>query len=265
MRQFYLKQQKKEYDVKKKIKVQCNASTDEISRRKKFLELFKSSPIPDNEILANLGLFMKRQDMSGILFKNEVYKKILDVHGIVVEFGVRWGQNLALFESFRGIYEPFNHSRRIVGFDTFEGFPSVHKKDGNAGIISKGAYPVTAGYKNYLEEVLNYHEQESPISNIRKYDLIKGDAVVEIKKYLAGNPETIIALAYFDFDIYKPTKECLKAIIKHLTKGSIIVFDQLNVHHFPGETLALKEVLGLDKFCIRRCPYSSVVSYIVIE
>mgnify|MGYP003971701973 CR=1 FL=1 len=28
---------------------------------------------------------------------NEIYKKIIDVHGVIMEFGTRWGQNLALF------------------------------------------------------------------------------------------------------------------------------------------------------------------------
>lgn len=249
----------------KQIKIRCNASKGEVSRREELVKLFKQCPIPDNEILLNLGLFIKRQDLSNILFKNEIYKKIIDVHGIIMEFGVRWGQNLALFESFRGIYEPFNYNRKIVGFDTFEGFPSVHVKDGGSDIIVKGAYTVTAGYMEYLDKILSYHEQESPVSHLKKYELIKGDASVTIKKFLDENPETIIALAYFDLDIYEPTKECLQTIKKHLTRGSILGFDQLNVHNFPGETLALKEVLGLDKYRITKSQYSPVQTYIKIE
>ena len=87
---------------------------------------------------------------------------------------------------------------------------------------------------------------------MKKYAIVKGNAVVEIHKYLKENPETIIALAYFDFDIYEPTLEWLKAIAPHLTKGSVLGFDELNLHNFPGETLALKEILGLDKYSIRR-------------
>ena len=51
-------------------------------------------------------------------------------------------------------------------------------------------------------------------------------------------------MAYFDFDIYEPTKECLKLIKDHITKGTIIGIDELNTSDFPGETVALKEVLG---------------------
>jgi len=247
------------------IRTICYSSKSETSMRGKILELFKNCPIPEDEILSNLGLFIKRQNLSNILFMDELYKKILSTHGIVMEFGVRWGQNLALLESLRGIYEPFNHTRKIIGFDTFKGFPTINEKDGKSGIASVGAYSVTKRYEDYLDKILDYHEHESPISHIKKYQLIKGDAVIEIKKYLKQNPETIVALAYFDFDIYEPTKSCLEAIRGHLTKGSIIGFDELNMHDFPGETIALKEVFGLDRYRIIRTPFTSTQSHIVIE
>ena len=250
----------------KNIKVSSYASKEEASQREELFKLFRQCPIPDNEILSNLGLFLKRQSLTRILFMNSLYKIALDTHGIVIEFGVRWGQNLALFESFRGMYEPYNHNRKIVGFDTFEGFPSIDEKDGQADECKVGAFSVTEGYEEYLEQILNYHEQESPISHIKKFQLVKGDAAVEIVRYLNDNPETVIALAYFDLDLYTPTKKCLEAIIPHLTKGSVVGFDELNAHAFPGETLALKEALGLDKYKIVQSPYiSGACSYIVID
>lgn len=241
------------------------STEEEISLREIPKRLIHSGRIPDDELLQNLGLFINRQSMSRILFMNEMYKKIIDVHGVVIEFGVRWGQNLALFENFRGIYEPFNHNRKIIGFDTFEGFASIDTKDGKDEIIREGSYSVTENYMEDLVQILDYHEKESPISHLKKYELVKGDATSTIHKYLSDNPHTIIALAYFDFDIYKPTYECLKAIKPHLTKGSVLAFDELNCSNFPGETIALKEVLGLDKFKIQRIPFSPLTAFIVIE
>ena len=72
-------------------------------------------------------------------------------------------------------------------------------------------------------------------------------------------------MAYFDFDIYKPTFECLNAIKDHLTKGSVIGFDELNHSTFPGETVAFKEVFGLSKYKIRRNIFSPTQSYIIID
>lgn len=250
---------------KNQIKVASASASSEREKRLEFFNLFQTCPIPENEMLNNLGLFLNRQTLSRILFFHELYKKIVNVHGVVVEFGVRWGQNLALFESFRGMYEPYNYNRKILGFDTFAGFPSIHKKDGLADVITEGAYSVTPNYKEYLERILSYHEQESPVSHLKKFELVKGDATVTLEKYLMDNPETIIALAYFDFDIYEPTKRCLDLIKGHLTKGSVIGFDELNCHIFPGETLAIKEVFGLDRYRIVRSPLSPLSSYIVIE
>ncbi len=250
---------------KKNIEIKRNISEDEKSRGENFFNLFNNSPIPDSEIQLNLGLYINRQNLSRIIFMHDLYKKIVNTTGVVMEFGCRWGQNLALFQSFRGMYEPYNYNRKIIGFDTFEGFQSLHEKDGKAKIIKKGSYSVTDNYTEHLEMVLSHHERESPISHIKKYEIIKGDATVTLEKYLKEHPETIIAFAYFDFDIYAPTKKCLSLIKNHITKGTVLGFDELNWPYYPGETLALKEVFGLDKYRIQRSPLCPTPSFIVIE
>lgn len=249
----------------KKIRTVSLGPGQENKLRKNLVKLFKKCPIPEDELFSNIGLFLSRHQLSRILFINDIYKNILNSHGVVMEFGVRWGQNMGLFEALRGVYEPFNLTRKIIGFDTFEGFPSVHEKDGNDNIASKGGYGVTKNYEKYLKQILDYHEKMNPNPHVKKYELVKGNAINEIDKYFKKHPETIIALAYFDFDLYEPTKKCLEAIKSRLSKGSIIAFDELNSTHFPGETLALKEVFGLNKFKIIRSPYSQLQSYVVFK
>jgi hypothetical protein len=247
------------------IKITTLASDSELEKRKKFLELYKECPIPENEILSNIGLFEKRQEITKQLFLNEIYREIVNVHGVIIEFGVRWGQNLVTLNNLRAIYEPYNYNRKIIGFDTFDGFPVVAPEDGTNEIIKAGAFSVTKDYGSYLEEVLNYHESECPMSHIKKNYIVKGDATVEFEKYLNDNPETIVAFAYFDFDIYTPTKKCLELLKQHLTKGSVIGFDELNDHKFPGETLALKEAFGLNRYKIQRNMFSCMQSFLIIE
>ena len=233
--------------------------------RKQLLTLFRDTPIPDNELFANLGLFLSRWQLCRMLYMADLYKLILGVHGNIFEFGCRWGQNLALFSSLRAIHEPFNLSRKIVGFDTFSGFPSVDAKDGADPIAAVGHYATSAGYEAHLSQILNYHEQINPNPHIKKFELVKGDASVEAERYFAANPHTIVALAYFDFDLYKPTLRCLELVREHMTKGSVLAFDELNMEEFPGETLALKEVFGLARYKIQRNPNSQFQSYIVID
>ena len=236
---------------------------DEKSAHQDLVGLFRECPIPEAERVNNLGVFMKRQALTRLIFMYELYRKILPVHGIIAEFGVRWGQNMALFQNFRGMLEPFNYNRRIVGFDTFSGFPSV--SDNDPGHAKEGGMNVTADYQDFLERLLACHEQFNPIPNIRKHQLVKGDATKTCKRYLEEHPETIIAFAYFDFDIYEPTKVCLELCKDRFTKGSVIGFDEINNPNWPGETVALKEVLGLASYRIQRVPYMPTSSFIVIE
>lgn len=241
------------------------SSSEEQDNRRGFLELYKSCPIDETEILSNLGLFEKRQEFTKKLFFYELYKQILNVHGVIIEFGTRWGQNLVTLNNLRGALEPYNYSRKIIGFDTFEGFKGVSENDGNHEVVRDGAFNVTANYEEYLQQVLSYQESESPLAHIKKNFVVKGDAVKKLEEYLIEHPETIIAFAYFDFDIYEPTKKCLSLIRKHVTKGTIIGFDELVDPHFPGETIALREVLGTDNFSVKRFNFGAIQSYIVFE
>jgi len=50
-----------------------------------------------------------------------------------------------------------------------------------------------------------------------------------------------------------------------MVKGSIIVFDELNAELYPGETLAVEEVIGLKNLKIQRFEFDSYVSYVIIR
>ncbi|OGM62434.1 crotonobetainyl-CoA--carnitine CoA-transferase [Candidatus Woesebacteria bacterium RIFCSPLOWO2_01_FULL_39_23] len=241
------------------------SSSDEKEILKNFIQHFKNAPLPDDEMLSNLGLFLSSKSLSRILFFYEIYKKIIHSHGIIAEFGVRWGQTLSIMSVLRGIFEPFNRHRKIVGFDTFEGFKGMSEKDGKRCQCGNGSFSVSQGYENYLENILDIQEKLNPMAHIKRYELVKGDAVETVPAYLKKHPETIISLSIFDFDIYAPTKAALEAIKPHLCKGSILVFDELCDDIFPGETVALNETLGLNNVRVQRFPMTSRISYLVIE
>jgi hypothetical protein len=168
-----------------------------------------------------------------------------------------------LFSSLRNIFEPHNYGRRVVGFDTFEGFPAVAPQDGSDSVIKVGALSVAPDYQVYLNEVLAVHERLSPRPELRRFETVKGDIEKTLPGYLEAHPETIVALAYFDMDLYEPTRAALKTIMPYLAKGSVIGFDEVCLREFPGETVALREVLDLSKHAVVRSPYSNHQSYIV--
>ncbi|MCK9542890.1 MAG: hypothetical protein M0R03_12760 [Novosphingobium sp.] len=229
-------------------------------------DVFKQCPIPEDDLLQNLGLFLSSKNLSRILFMNHIYKLQLETHGVIMEFGTRWGQNLSIFAALRGIYEPFNRMRKIIGFDTFTGFPSLSDNDNtNCDIMKVGGLACSPNYEEYLDKIMKYQEDDNPLSHIKKYEIRKGDATEEITKYLKENPETIVSLAFFDFDIYEPTKACLEALVPCLPHGAILAFDELCDHDSPGETKALEDVFGINNIKLKRLPFVSRVSYMVFE
>ncbi|WP_319582632.1 crotonobetainyl-CoA--carnitine CoA-transferase [uncultured Pseudodesulfovibrio sp.] len=223
------------------------------------------SPIPPDELLANLGLFLTSKNLSRVLFFYEIYKKIVNTHGVICEFGVRWGQTLSILSALRGIFEPFNRHRKIIGFDTFTGLRGVGEEDGKLSKTADNSFSVTEGYEERLEHILTLQEALNPISHLKKFELVKGDACETIPAYMKRQPETLISLAIFDFDIYKPTKAALEAVKSRLYKGSVLVFDELCDDYFPGETQALLETFNLSDLRIQRHPMTARVSYAVIE
>jgi hypothetical protein len=245
---------------------QQSRSTDEqVANRERLYELFRQRPLPDDQLLINLGLYMRSSALARVLYYDELYRMILDVPGSLLEFGVWWGQTLALFESLRAVHEPYNHSRRFIGFDTFEGYPKISEKDRPSETIKVGGYTVSEGYQPYLEAVLEYHRQENVVPQIRKWELVRGDVTQTVGPYVEKHQELVVALAIFDLALYEPTKKALEAIKPRLVKGSIIAFDELNAAEYPGETQAAREVLGLDRHTVRRSRFLPDRSYLVIE
>lgn len=247
------------------ITSQNRSSESSIKAREILFRLFKERPMNDEELLVNLGMFMRSGSLAKILFLNEIYQKIVDLPGIICEFGVWMGQSTIIFENLRAVYEPYNYQRRIVGFDTFSGYTGIGDKDVPSEIISDGVYSVSQGYEGYLGELLDYHEKENAMAHIKKHSLVKGDASVTCKKFIELNPEVIVSMAYFDLALYEPTKNCLEAISPRLIKGSVLVFDELCHPKYPGETRALFEVLHSRDHTIRRSKFLPDRSYVVIE
>lgn len=248
-----------------KTGVKSYKSSDELNIQQEIINCFKECPIPQDQLMENLGLFLNSKNFSRMLFMHHIYQQIIDVPGVVFEFGTRWGNNLSLFSIFRSMYEPFNRHRKLIGFDTFEGFPSVHSKDGQSDLMKAGNVACTPGYENFLDRVMDLQEKQNPLAHIKKYEIRKGDATKSLVSYLEQNPETIVALAYFDFDIYEPTKVCLDLIKNRVVKGSVLAFDELNDHDSPGETLAVMEVFGLQNIRLKRLATTSRTSFFVVE
>jgi len=228
--------------------------------------LLQDNTLTPVEKFENFPKYVPRQYLSYYLAKYEVFKKILNVHGSIVECGVFQGGGLLWWAQLSAILEPVNHQRRIFGFDTFEGFASIDKED--IAVQSSDHHLVggmsTGAYGEILQTIEVFDLNRS-ISHIPKIEVIKGDAAETIPKFVSENPQLTISLLILDMDVYKPTQAALKHLLPRLCKGGVIWFDELNAPQWPGETMAVIEEVGLGNLKLERFPFDSHSCYAVIQ
>jgi len=230
------------------------------------LEKYYSKSLGSNvEKLQNFAKYVPTQDLRKFICRYELFKKILHVHGSVVECGVLYGGGLMTWAQLSEILEPLNHTRNIIGFDTFSGFELLSDKDktGTASQGKKGGLAIDS-YDDLLESIKLYDESRF-LSHIQKVKLVKGDVKDTLAKYIEKNPHLVVSLLWLDFDIYEPTVVALKQLVPRIPKGGIIAFDELNHEVWPGETIAVMEEIGLNNLRIQRFPFGGTMSYAVIE
>lgn len=208
--------------------------------------------------------FVDRSTLSRFLVKYEVFKSNLNVEEVIIECGVFGGGGLYTFEQLSAISEPLNHKRKIVGFDSFSGFPSVSEHD----LSTESPHAYEGNYHGTsLEELTRgaaLYDTNRALGHIPRIELVQGDFVVTGPQYLEANPQTIVALLYLDFDLYEPTKTALECFASRMPRGAVIVFDQAGSSAFPGESQALMDTLDMSKVRLQRSSTTSI-SWVVLQ
>jgi hypothetical protein len=213
----------------------------------------------------NFSKYALRQEISYFLARHELFKKILDRRGCIVECGVAEGAGLLAWAQLSAIHEPLGVWRHIYGFDTFAGFPSVHENDlaGSGGQTWKPGDLHHSVYEE-LHHCIELLDRSPYPPKFPKVQLIKGDFMLTGEQFLQDNPHTLISLLFLDFDLYEPTKKALQIFLPRMPKGSVLAFDQLNHPRWPGETLAFLETMNVRTTELHTLPYTERISYVVL-
>jgi hypothetical protein len=232
-------------------------------------EHYKTSSGTDLDKLRNFARFVPRQALSTFLAKREIFQRILGIHGQIIECGVFMGGGLFSWTQLSSIYEPLNHTRRVIGFDSFSGFPSVSAQDKPEEQLDSNLHKQAGTYKfehkDELMDCCRIHDMNRPIGHIPRVELVEGDANQTMPQYLRDNPHLVVALLYLDFDIYEPTKTALETFLSRMPKGAVIAFDELNQKQWPGETLAVLESVGIRNLKIERVPFVPQISFAQLD
>ncbi|TZE82183.1 TylF/MycF/NovP-related O-methyltransferase [Calorimonas adulescens] len=229
-------------------------------------ELFYKYDYDINTKLNNFEKYVRRQALSRFLARYELFKLIRNVKGSIIECGVHHGGGLMAWAKLSAALEPYAIHRKVIGFDTFEGFPSMSSKDRglyeNENLKEKG---FSASYNVYEEllEIIKEYDENRFLNQFSKIELIKGNATKTIPEYVVNNKHLIVALLFLDFDLYEPTKVALDILLPRIPKGGIIAFDEINNQYWPGETIALLEkFVSLNKLEIKKFDFDPNIAYI---
>ena len=221
--------------------------------------------------LDNFEKYVKRQVLSRFLVRYELFRKIKNVKGSIIECGVHHGGGLMAWAKLSSSLEPYALHRKVIGFDTFEGFPGTNEKDISALSHNANKELKPGGFKSHgdifeeLHECISEYDDNRFLNQYEKISLVKGDALETIPRYIQENQHILIALLFLDFDLYEPTKVALRHLLPRMPKGGIIAFDEINNQFWQGETVAmLEELLPLHNYAIRKFEFDPNIAYIQI-
>lgn len=195
--------------------------------------------------------------LSRLLAHYELYRKIIDKPGAIVECGVYKGASLSRFAGFRALLES-EHSRRIYGLDAFGEFPlqglrSEADKDFVQRFEAQGGHGIG---KNELEAFL-------AAKGHMNIELVKGDVFETVPELLAREPQLRIALLNLDLDVYEPTKCCLEHFLSRMVPGGVIVFDDYNA--VEGATRVADELCAERGLSLEKLPFYNVPAFVQLD
>ncbi len=222
---------------------------------------FERNPSTWEAKLENFPKYVRRQNLTRFLALYEIFKRVLAVKGSIIECGVNQGFGLMTWAKLSALLEPANLTRRIYGFDTFAGFPSLSDADRAAGSRHVVAGDLYADSHDELVELIAAHDSTRFLGHITKVRLIKGDACVSIPEFVKQSPHLVVSLLFLDFDLYEPTRAALDAFLPRMPRGAIVAFDELDNPLWPGETTAMLQVLERYKLRIERLPFDPYIGF----
>lgn len=226
---------------------------------------FDKSPDSWEKKMESFPKYVRRQNITRMLAQYEIFKRILPVKGSIVECGVFRGGGLMTWAKLSAILEPVNLTRRIYGFDSFEGFPSVSDKDlsGLGASVKKG--DLYSNSYDELQELIEIYDSDRFIGHVKKMQLIKGDAAKTIPQFIKDNQHLVVSLLFLDFDLYEPTKAALENFLPRMPKGAVLAFDELDNPLWPGETAAMLECVGAGRLKLQRMEFDPYIGFAVLE
>lgn len=237
-------------------------SFDSVSRDNHYWsalgELFRASAYSERDILRNFQAYIMRRDIPRFLSHYELFKQVVDLPGCILDLGVYRGASFFTWVKLLDIFCPFDRSRKVYGFDQFQGLVDFTASDGKEDAGS-GKQP--GGYRASEENIrtlVDLHNADTLMPGTTRCELVLGPIQETLPGFIQDHPGLRISLLHFDLDLFEPTKVALHHLFPLVVKGGIFAFDEYGIVPWEGESRAIEEYFAKLSLSptIRRHPFT---------
>jgi hypothetical protein len=214
-------------------------------QRERLESLFATTGWSTFELMRNFPAFVPRINLARFLVHYELFRRIVDVPGVIVDLGVYRGASTFTWAKLCEIFCPTDIRKTVYGFDTFEGFAALSPEDGPENArhdLRPGGYHAGRMVETDLglaREAMNYDRH---LRHVERIHFIKGDVAETLPRFVLQKGDGLkIALLNLDVDLYAPTKTALELLVPRMSRRGLIIVDEYAVDTFGGETKAVDE------------------------
>jgi hypothetical protein len=181
----------------------------------------------------------------------ELFQRVLDVPGEIVECGVFKGASFARWAMFRELF-CLPQAKRLIGFDTFaQYFPADTERD----VELRANVVRGAGEQGISRTDLFCALIDKGCG--RNVELVAGDIRETVPRYVREHPELRISLLNVDVDFAAATETIMEHLYPRLSRGGILILDDYAT--FEGETRVV-DSLGIGP--VKKFPFAYSPCYV---
>ena len=230
--------------------------------------LIEKYPHDTRHYLDLFSVYASRRSFIRQLAHYELFKLTIDLPGHYLDFGVYFGKSYFTWHKFLEVFTPTATHKKVIGFDTFVGFPSLSSEDGpsDATIQKKPGGLSSAGFLAEFLELLDLHNQDAVLPTGRG-SIVQGDICKTFPQWLEQNTEARFCLCNLDMDIYEPTTIVLEGCWDRIVPGGVLILDEYATSKWPGETKAWDDFAakrGLN-IPLKRFPFANAPGAYLIK
>lgn len=226
-------------------------------------KLFTENDIPLSSVVQNHPCFSQRRTFPKVLANYELFKIVQNIPGSFLELGVFLGAGLFSWSHLLETFCPLDRSRKVFGFDHFEGYKDFSENDVNLEDYFKNNLDgdrMTSSYE-ITSELVDIHEQDGIFPGVPRTEVIMGDISTTIPKFISEHAGIRFSLIYFDINLYEPIKTSLENLYDLLLPGGVIAFTGYSTEPWQGEAKAVNEFFEANSLQIpkmRKFPWSNL-------